>query len=255
MRKRKCIKRAGKRVCMQKSMAVLLSAAMAVTMVPSVGTGNMAYAAEVTEAVSGNGIADAELEVLTVDADETAETALAKNMPVSLAIYDDESGTGDITIIKAGVLQADGVPDNEDTIYQGTNWYYDGAKNQLVLNGASIRDVICKGGDLSILLSGENTLSGEIQFNVDGGSNTLEINGGNDNGSLIGKGEITVGTGDDSTNNLKITGATTETVDIECNGDLTIEKSHIVACPDGNLSALSGNTESADRFPSGQATI
>ena len=204
----------------------------------------MAYAAEVTEAVSGNGIADAELEVLTVDADETAETALAKNMPVSLAIYDDESGTGDITIIKAGVLQADGVPDNEDTIYQGTNWYYDGAKNQLVLNGASIRDVICKGGDLSILLSGENTLSGEIQFNVDGGSNTLEINGGNDNGSLIGKGEITVGTGDDSTNNLKITGATTETVDIECNGDLTIEKSHIVACPDGNLSALSGNTVS-----------
>ena len=244
MRKRKCIKRAGKRVCMQKSMAVLLSAAMAVTMVPSVGTGNMAYAAEVTEAVSGNGIADAELEMLTVDADETAETALAKNMPVSLAIYDDESGTGDITIIKAGVLQADGVPDNEDTIYQGTNWYYDGAKNQLVLNGASIRDVICKGGDLSILLSGENTLSGEIQFNVDGGSNTLEINGGNDNGSLIGKGEITVGTGDDSTNNLKITGATTETVDIECNGDLTIEKSHIVACPDGNLSALSGNTVS-----------
>ena len=204
----------------------------------------MAYAAEVTEAVSGNGIADAELEMLTVDADETAETALAKNMPVSLAIYDDESGTGDITIIKAGVLQADGVPDNEDTIYQGTNWYYDGAKNQLVLNGASIRDVICKGGDLSILLSGENTLSGEIQFNVDGGSNTLEINGGNDNGSLIGKGEITVGTGDDSTNNLKITGATTETVDIECNGDLTIEKSHIVACPDGNLSALSGNTVS-----------
>ena len=244
MRKRKCIKRAGKRVCMQKSMAVLLSAAMAVTMVPSVGTGNMAYAAEVTEAVSGNGIADAELEVLTVDADETAETALAKNMPVSLAIYDDESGTGDITIIKAGVLQADGVPDNEDTIYQGTNWYYDSAKNQLVLNGASIRDVICKGGDLSILLSGENTLSGEIKFNVDGGSNTLEINGGNDNGSLIGKGEITVGTGDDSTNNLKITGATTETVDIECNGDLTIEKSHIVACPDGNLSALSGNTVS-----------
>ena len=47
MRKRKCIKRAGKRVCMQKSMAVLLSAAMAVTMVPSAGTGNMAYAAEV----------------------------------------------------------------------------------------------------------------------------------------------------------------------------------------------------------------
>lgn len=94
------------------------------------------------------------------------------------------------------------------------------------------------------MLSGENTLSGEIKFNVDGGSNTLEINGGNDNGSLIGKGEITVGTGDDSTNNLKITGATTETVDIECNGDLTIEKSHIVACVDKFQSVLSGNTVS-----------
>ncbi len=179
--------------------------------------------------------------VMNAKAEETT-TALKTNMPESLAIYDDESGTWDITIIKDGVLQADKVSDNEDTIYQGTNWYYDSAKNQLVLNGASIRDVICKGGDLSILLSGENTLSGEIKFNVDGGSNTLEINGGSDNGSLIGKGEITVGTGDDPTNNLKITGATTETVDIKCTGDLTIEKSHIVACPGVDDLVLSGNT-------------
>ena len=186
--------------------------------------------------VSGWGVMNAKAEETTV--------ASTTNMPESLAIYDDESGTGEINIIKAGVLQADKVSDNEDTIYQGTNWYYDSAKNQLVLNGTSIRDVFCKGGDLSILLSGENTLSGEIKFNVDGGSNTLEINGGNDNGSLIGKGEIMVGTGDDSTNNLKITGATTETVDIECNGDLTIEKSHIVACVDGYPSVLSGNTVS-----------
>ena len=90
--------------------------------------------------------------VMNAKAEETA-TALAKNMPESLVIYDDESGTGNITIIKAGVLQADGVPDNEDTIYQGTNWYYDSAKNQLVLNGASIKNVFCEGGDLSILLS------------------------------------------------------------------------------------------------------
>ncbi|MBD8973309.1 MAG: hypothetical protein EGQ63_05665, partial [Clostridiales bacterium] len=181
--------------------------------------------------------------VMNAKAEETA-TALAKNMPESLVIYDDESGKWEINIIKDGALQADEVSDNEDAIYQGTNWYYDSAKNQLVLNGTSIRDVFCKGGDLSILLSGENTLSGEIKFNVDGGSNTLEINGGNDNGSLIGKGEITVGTGDDSTNNLKITGATTETVDIECNGDLTIENSHIVASVDGYQSVLSGNTVS-----------
>ena len=181
--------------------------------------------------------------VMNAKAEETT-TALAKNMPESLAIYDDESGKREINIIKDGALQADEVSDNEDTIYQGTNWYYDSTKNQLVLNGTSIRDVFCKGGDLSILLSGKNTLRGEIKFNVDGGSNTLEINGGNDNGSLIGKGGITVGTGDDLTNNLKITGATTETVDIKCTGDLIIENSHIVACPDGNLSALSGNTVS-----------
>ena len=181
--------------------------------------------------------------VMNAKAEETT-TALAKNMPESLAIYDDESGKREINIIKDGALQADEVSDNEDTIYQWTNWYYDSTKNQLVLNGTSIRDVFCKGGDLSILLSGKNTLRGEIKFNVDGGSNTLEINGGNDNGSLIGKGGITVGTGDDLTNNLKITGATTETVDIKCTGDLIIENSHIVACPDGNLSALSGNTVS-----------
>ena len=165
-----------------------------------------------------------------------AEETTVGTTPQSLMI-------GSTQIIDNGKFQNDEVSGN-DTIYQGTNWYYDSTKNQLVLDGASIKNVFCKGGDLSILLSGENTLSGEIQFNVDGGSNTLEINGGNDNGSLIGKGEITVGTGDDSTNNLKITGATTETVDIKCTGDLIIEKSHIVACPGGNLSALSGNTVS-----------
>ena len=165
-----------------------------------------------------------------------AEETTVGTTPQSLMI-------GSTQIIDNGIFQNDEVSGN-DTIYQGTNWYYDSTKNQLVLDGASIKNVFCKGGDLSILLSGENTLSGEIQFNVDGGSNTLEINGGNDNGSLIGKGEITVGTGDDSTNNLKITGATTETVDIKCTGDLIIEKSHIVACPGGNLSALSGNTVS-----------
>ena len=192
--------------------------------------------------------------VMNAKAEKTT-TASKTNMPESLAIYDDESGKWKINIIKDGVLQADEVSDNEDTIYQGINWYYDSAKNQLVLNGTSIRDVFCEGGDLSILLLGKNTLSGEIMFNVDGGSNTLEINGGNDNGSLIGKGEITVGTGDDSTNNLKITGATTETVDINCTGDLIIENSHIVACPDGNLSALSGNTVSiSDSYVEAKST-
>ena len=59
--------------------------------------------------------------VMNAKAEETT-TALAKNMPESLAIYDDESGKREINIIKDGALQADEVSDNEDTIYQGTNW-------------------------------------------------------------------------------------------------------------------------------------
>ena len=187
--------------------------------------------------------------VMNVKAEETA----VEKAPQNLSIIDENAEFR--YIILNGELQDDGVSDNANTLYAGTNWYYDSAKNQLVLNGASIRDVICKGGDLSILLSGENTLSGEIKFNVDGGSNTLEINGGSDNGSLIGKGEITVGTGDDSTNNLKITGATTETVDIKCTGDLIIEKSHIVACPGVDDLVLSGNTVSiSDSYVEAKST-
>ena len=156
-----------------------------------------------------------------------AEESAVEKAPQNLSIKDENAEFR--YIILNGELQDDGVSGNANTLYAGTNWYYDREKNQLVLQNASVQHITVEGGDLTVLLSGENTLSGEIKFNVDGGSNTLEINGGNDNGSLIGKGEITVGTGDDSTNNLKISGATTETVDIECNGDLTIEKSHIVA--------------------------
>ena len=171
-----------------------------------------------------------------------AEESAVEKTPQNLSIKDENAEFR--YIILNGELQDDGVSGNANTLYAGTNWYYDREKNQLVLQNASVQHITVEGGDLTVLLSGENTLSGEIKFNVDGGSNTLEINGGNDNGSLIGKGEITVGTGDDSTNNLKISGATTETVDIECNGDLTIEKSHIVACVDGYQSVLSGNTVS-----------
>ena len=44
--------------------------------------------------------------VMNAKAEETT-TASTTNMPESLAIYDDESGTAVINIIKAGVLQAD----------------------------------------------------------------------------------------------------------------------------------------------------
>ena len=167
-----------------------------------------------------------------------AEETTTGKVPQILSIMDESQQF----IIMNGKLQDDKVSGNANTLYEGTNWHYDSEKNQLVLKNASVQDITVEGGDLTVLLSGENTLSGEIKFNVDGGSNTLEINGGSDNGSLIGNGEITVGVNSEQTNNLKITGATTETVDIECNGDLTIEKSHIVACVDKFQSVLSGNT-------------
>ena len=237
MRKRKCIKRAGKRVCMQKSMAVLLSAAMAVTMVPSVGTGNMAYAAEVTEAVSGNGIADAELEVLTVDADETAGITLAENAPQYLYVGD---GTT-IAVIWDGKLQDDG-KDNKNTIYQGNGWYYDGEENQLVLQGVSITNLSCD-RDLSILLSGTNNVEQYIQIEPGNSENehTLTIKSDN-NGSLICESILAGSTR--KPRNLSIMGATVETSEIRCHGSLAIENSHIAVNNNQINDAILGNTVS-----------
>ena len=250
MRKRKCIKRAGKRVCMQKSMAVLLSAAVAVTMVPSVGTGNMAYAAEVTEAVSGNGIADAELEVLTVDADETAETTATGKKPQYLTI-------DSIQIIDNGQLQDDGVSGNDTAIYQGTNWYYDSTKNQLVLDGASVSGHIFSiDGDLSIILSGTNNMSTDMliqSISTESGiAPTLEINGNNHNGSLS-CGTISVGK-DGLNSNLNIIGATLETSEIDCSGSVTIENSHVVANDDSSTVISGDKIKIVDSYVEAKAT-
>lgn len=250
MRKRKCIKRAGKRVCMQKSMAVLLSAAVAVTMVPSVGTGNMAYAAEVTEAVSGNGIADAELEVLTVDADETDGTTATGKKPQYLTI-------DSIQIIDNGQLQDDGVSGNDTAIYQGTNWYYDSTKNQLVLDGASVSGHIFSiDGDLSIILSGTNNMSTDMliqSISTESGiAPTLEINGNNHNGSLS-CGTISVGK-DGLNSNLNIIGATLETSEIDCSGSVTIENSHVVANDDSSTVISGDKIKIVDSYVEAKAT-
>ena len=235
---------------MQKSMAVLLSAAMAVTMVPSVGTGNMAYAAEVTEAVSGNGIADAELEVLTVDADETAETTATGKKPQYLRI-------GSTQIIDNGQLQDDGVSSNDTAIYQGTNWYYDSTKNQLVLDGASVSGHIFSiDGDLSIILSGTNNMRSDTliqSISTESGIvSTLEINGNNHNGSLS-CGKISVG--DDGLNsNLNIIGATLETSEIDCSGSVTIENSHVVANDDSSTVISGDKIKIVDSYVEAKAT-
>jgi len=230
---------------MQKSMAVLLSAAMAVTMVPSVGTGNMAYAAEVTEAVSGNEIADAELEVLTVDADETEGTTATGKKPQYLTI-------GSTEIINNGDFQDDGISDNDDTIYQGTNWYYDSTKNLLVLENASISGHITSmNGDLSIILSGTNTMESEMliqSISTESGIvSTLEINGNNHNGSLS-CGTISIN------GNLNIIGATLETSEIDCSDSVTIENSHVVANDDFSTVISGDKIKIVDSYVEAKAT-
>ena len=69
---------------------------------------------------------------------------------------------GSTKIIDNGKFQNNEVSGN-DTIYQGTNWYYDRTKNQLVLENASISGHITSmNGDLSIILSGTNTMKSEM---------------------------------------------------------------------------------------------
>ena len=71
-------------------------------------------------------------------------------------------------IIDNGKFQNNEVSGN-DTIYQGTNWYYDRTKNQLVLDGASVSGTISSfNGNLAIILSGTNTM-GMIQSSLTDG--------------------------------------------------------------------------------------
>ncbi len=137
---------------------------------------------------------------------------------------------GSTKIIDNGKFQNDEVSDNEDTIYQGTNWYYDSTKNQLVLDGASVSGTISSfDGNLSIILSGTNTM-GMIQSGLmdDQIEQTLEINGSNYNGSLSCRIISTEGR-KSIKGNLNIIGATLATSQIDCTGSLTIENSHVVA--------------------------
>ena len=143
---------------------------------------------------------------------------------------------GSTKIIDNGKFQNNEVSGN-DTIYQGTNWYYDRTKNQLVLDGASVSGTISSfNGNLAIILSGTNTM-GMIQSSLTDGQieQTLEINGSNYNGSLSCGTISTVGNPTNS--NLNIIGATLKPSLIDCNGSVTIKNSHVVAnnMDDSNL--------------------
>lgn len=163
---------------------------------------------------------------------------------------------GSTKIIDNGKFQNDEVSGN-DTIYQGTNWYYDSTKNQLVLENASISGHITSmNGDLSIILSGTNTMKSEMLIQSilteSGIVPTLEINGNNHNGSLSCG---TISVGDDGLNsNLNIIGATLETSEIDCSGSVTIENSHVVANDDSSTVISGDKIKIVDSYVEAKAT-
>ena len=137
--------------------------------------------------------------VLTAKAEETA----AGKIPQYLII-------GSTRIIDNGEIQDDGVSSNEDTIYQGTNWYYDSTKNQFVLDSASISgNILSQNGDIAIILSGTNTMRSDMMIQSilteSGIAPTLEINGNSHNGSLS-CGKISIADSGSNNNNLNIIG-------------------------------------------------
>ena len=164
---------------------------------------------------------------------------------------------GSTKIIDNGKFQNNEVSGN-DTIYQGTNWYYDSTKNQLVLENASISGHITSmNGDLSIILSGTNTMRSEMliqSISTESGIvPTLEINGNNHNGSLS-CGTISVGDDVSNNNNLNIIGATLETSEIDCSGIVTIENSHVVANDDSSTVISGDKINIVDSFVEAKAT-
>ena len=188
--------------------------------------------------VSGWGVMNAKAEETTVE-----------TTPQYLTI-------GSTKIIDNGKFQNNEVSGN-DTIYQGTNWYYDSTKNQLVLENASISGHITSmNGDLSIILSGTNTMKSEMLIQSilteSGIVPTLEINGNNHNGSLSCG---TISVGDDGLNsNLNIIGATLETSEIDCSGSVTIENSHVVANDDFSTVISGDKIKIVDSYVEAKAT-
>ena len=155
------------------------------------------------------------------------ETAVEKAPQTLLIIKADGTAS---SIILNGELQDDGVSGNANTLYAGTNWHYDSVKNQLVLQNASVQHITVEGGDLTVLLSGENTVSGNITSKSSNGEHTLELKSNNSGsltvGTQIGDGTISDGSGKQM--NLKITDATVHASEISCKGSLKIENSHVI---------------------------
>ena len=180
--------------------------------------------------------------VMNAKAEETTEITVAENAPQYLYVGDNST----IAVIWDGKLQDDGVTDNATTEYKGNNWRYDGIKNQLVLENASVQHITVEDGDLTVLLSGENTVSCNIASKSRNGEHTLELKSNNSGsltvGTQIGDGTISDGSGKQM--NLKITDATVHAPKISCEGSLKIENSHvIVSCEDSAHYAINSGCD------------
>ena len=162
--------------------------------------------------------------VMNAKAEEIATRKVPQNLSIIRA-----DGTAS-NIISNGELQDDGVPGNANTLYEGTNWHYDSEKNQLVLQNASVQHIIVEGGDLTVLLSGENTVSGNITSKSSNGEHTLELKSDNSGSLTVGTqiGDGTTSDGSGKQMNLKITDATVYAPEIVCKGSLKIENSHVI---------------------------
>ena len=210
MRKREGMKKRRSRI-----LAWLLACLMVLSVIQGTGWGSLTVQAEESN-------------------EEDNENTAGKNVPQTLSLC--EKGGQGKEIISGGTLKDDGNSDSKDTIYQGTNWHYDSIENQLVLNGASINYIICVGGDLSVLIYGENnTVSGAITSQSGNGEYTLEIKGVDDGSLIVGTriGDASSGSGNKM--NLKITDATITTPEIACEGSLNIYNSHVNASLIGEL--------------------
>ncbi len=171
-----------------------------------------------------------DLSAVEVKAEENTAESTEENTAVKMAENAPEDmWMSGIDIISDGELQDDGIADNESTIYQGTNWYYDSIKNQLVLEGAYISDFFCLEGDLTILLFGENSFNRVLAFasETSGKEHTLELKGGDNTGRLNSDSDIAAGA--NVPQNLNIMGITIEMAGkIGCAGNLKLENSRAV---------------------------
>ena len=153
----------------------------------------MAYAAEVTEAVSGNGIADAELEVLTVDADETEGIVLANASAQSVTGTENWTTAGDFSISTSGSSETDYTYDADQKRLTIKSVTPITIKNTDASKATDNRIYVESGVAADVTLAGVNIACSSAPFEIAGDST----------------GDVTVTLADGTTNDLTVNSNTT----------------------------------------------